>query len=256
VTTLQNDTLRGSPKTLNFSKRLSVPVLGMVEKTSGPIRPLQGISPQPKYVEKGRRMMKIAISSTGRDLDSPVDARFGRCLCFIVVDPATEDFEVLENTAAGNAGGAGVQAAQIVANAGVKAVLTGSLGPNATQVLTAAGVQMHTGVSGTVREALQRHQRGELQTAAEPASGPTAAAPGGGRPGAMAAGRGGGGGMGRGGGRGMGRGGGRRGGGGGFGAGPGGDCVCPACGERTPHRPGMPCFEARCPKCGAAMIRP
>ncbi|MCG6905658.1 MAG: NifB/NifX family molybdenum-iron cluster-binding protein [Desulfobacteraceae bacterium] len=193
--------------------------------------------------------MKIAISSTGRDLDAQVDTRFGRCLCFIVVDPATEGFEVLENTAAGNTGGAGVQAAQIVANAGVKVVLTGNLGPNAAQVLEAAGVQVHTGASGTVREVLQQHQGGGLQAAA----GPTAAAPGGGRPAAMAAGRGGG--MGRGGGRGMGRGGGRRG-GGGFGAGPGGDCVCPACGERTPHRPGMPCFEARCPKCGAAMIRP
>jgi predicted Fe-Mo cluster-binding NifX family protein len=198
-------------------------------------------------------MMKIAISSTGRDLDAQVDARFGRCLCFIVVDPATEGFEVLENTAAGNTGGAGVQAAQIVANAGVKVVLTGNLGPNAAQVLEAAGVQVHTGASGTVREVLQQHQGGGLQAAAGPAPGPTAAAPGGGRPAAMAAGRGGG--MGRGGGRGMGRGGGRRG-GGGFGAGPGGDCVCPACGERTPHRPGMPCFEARCPKCGAAMIRP
>jgi predicted Fe-Mo cluster-binding NifX family protein len=141
--------------------------------------------------------MKIAISSTGRDLDAQVDARFGRCPCFIVVDPATEDFEVLENTAAGNAGGAGVQAAQIVVNAGVKTVLTGSLGPNAAQVLAAAGVQMHTGVSGTVREALQRHQGGELQATADPAPGATAAPPGGGRPAAMGAGRGGG--MGRGG---------------------------------------------------------
>jgi predicted Fe-Mo cluster-binding NifX family protein len=197
--------------------------------------------------------MKIAISSTGRDLDAQVDARFGRCPCFIVVDPATEGFEVLENTAAGNTGGAGVQAAQIVANAGVKVVLTGSLGPNAAEVLTAAGVQVHTGTSGTVRAVLQQHQGGELQATADPVPGATAAPPGAGRPAVTGAGRGGG--MGRGGGRGMGRGGGRRG-GGGFGAGPGGDCVCPACGERAPHQPGIPCFEANCPKCGAAMIRP
>jgi hypothetical protein len=114
-------------------------------------------------------------------------------------------------------------------------------------VLTAAGVQVHTGTSGTVRAVLQQHQGGELQATADPVPGATAAPPGAGRPAVTGAGRGGG--------RGMGRGGGRRG-GGGFGAGPGGDCVCPACGERAPHQPGIPCFEANCPKCGAAMIRP
>jgi len=203
--------------------------------------------------EERKKIMKIAISSTGRDLDAQVDARFGRCPFFIVVDPATEGFEVLENTAAGNTGGAGVQAAQIVANAGVKVVLTGSLGPNAAEVLAAAGVKVHTGTSGSVRAVLQQHQHGELQAGADPAPSPPAAPAGAGSAALTGAGRGGG--MGRGGGRGMGRGGGRRG-GGGFGAGPGGDCVCPACGERAPHSPGKPCFEAHCPKCGAAMIRP
>lgn len=56
-------------------------------------------------------------------------------------------------------------------------------------------------------------------------------------------------------GRGMGRGGGRRGRGGGFGAGPGGDCICLKCGEREPHQLGSPCFERKCPKCGAIMTR-
>ncbi|MBW1741647.1 MAG: DUF5320 family protein [Deltaproteobacteria bacterium] len=52
-------------------------------------------------------------------------------------------------------------------------------------------------------------------------------------------------------GRGMGRGG-RF---GGSAAGPGGECICPNCGERVPHRTGIPCFEQKCPKCGATMIR-
>jgi len=56
-------------------------------------------------------------------------------------------------------------------------------------------------------------------------------------------------------GRGVGQGGGGRGGGGGSGRGPGGDCVCPNCGERVPHRQGNPCFEEECPKCGTAMTR-
>jgi len=40
-----------------------------------------------------------------------------------------------------------------------------------------------------------------------------------------------------------------------FAAGPGGDCVCPSCGERFPHQTGTPCFEQKCPKCGATMTR-
>ena len=54
-------------------------------------------------------------------------------------------------------------------------------------------------------------------------------------------------------GRGMGGSGARR--GGGFGAGPGGNCVCPSCGAQAVHQLGTPCYEQKCPKCGAAMTR-
>lgn len=60
-------------------------------------------------------------------------------------------------------------------------------------------------------------------------------------------------GTGRGQGRGSGRGQGS--GGGGFGAGPGGLCICPNCGEKATHQLGTPCYEQKCPKCGAAMTR-
>jgi hypothetical protein len=39
------------------------------------------------------------------------------------------------------------------------------------------------------------------------------------------------------------------------GAGPGGDCLCPNCGARSPHKPGTPCTSLKCPQCGAGMIR-
>jgi len=61
-----------------------------------------------------------------------------------------------------------------------------------------------------------------------------------------------GGGQGGGQGGGAGRGGGR---GGGFRPGPGGFCLCPACGHKAPHQQGMPCFEMKCPQCGAVMMR-
>ena len=43
--------------------------------------------------------------------------------------------------------------------------------------------------------------------------------------------------------------------GGGSGLGPDGNCLCPNCGEKTPHSAGTPCKATKCPKCGAFMIR-
>jgi len=34
-----------------------------------------------------------------------------------------------------------------------------------------------------------------------------------------------------------------------------GTCVCPKCGARVPHEPGLPCQEDRCPECGTKMLR-
>ena len=41
----------------------------------------------------------------------------------------------------------------------------------------------------------------------------------------------------------------------GFGLGPSGECVCSQCGTKIPHQQGVPCYEQRCPKCGASMTR-
>ncbi|TET61977.1 hypothetical protein E3J48_05015 [Candidatus Aerophobetes bacterium] len=41
--------------------------------------------------------MKIAVSSTGQDLNALVDARFGRCQYFVIVDPETMEFEAAPN---------------------------------------------------------------------------------------------------------------------------------------------------------------
>lgn len=38
-------------------------------------------------------------------------------------------------------------------------------------------------------------------------------------------------------------------------AGPVGYCVCPQCGEKEPHKRGVPCFNCKCPKCGTTMVR-
>jgi len=146
--------------------------------------------------------MKVAISAAGPTLDAEVDPRFGRCQYFIIADPETMEFEAIDNASATAGGGAGISAAQVIADKGVKAVLTGNCGPNAYQVLSSAGVQVITGVSGKMKEAILAYKSGKFQAISQP-NVPGHFGMGGGR--GMGGGSGRGGGMGRGGGRGMGR---------------------------------------------------
>ncbi|KPL11856.1 dinitrogenase iron-molybdenum cofactor biosynthesis protein [candidate division BRC1 bacterium SM23_51] len=113
--------------------------------------------------------MKIAITAQGKDIQNQVDPRFGRAPWFIIADTDTGQFEAVDNAQNVNAlQGAGIQAAQNVARHGVACVLTGHCGPNAFRALLAAGIQVIVGIEGTVAEAIERFQRGELRPADRP----------------------------------------------------------------------------------------
>ena len=108
--------------------------------------------------------MKIAVTSTGPTLDDMVEARFGRCPYFLIIDPDTLEFEALENPNIALGGGVGIQSAQLMAEKGVSTVLTGNCGPNAFQTFGAANIQVITGVSGQVRQAVEQYKSGALSS--------------------------------------------------------------------------------------------
>ncbi|HER45649.1 MAG TPA: dinitrogenase iron-molybdenum cofactor biosynthesis protein [Thermoplasmatales archaeon] len=107
--------------------------------------------------------MKICVSSTGKDLNASVDQRFGRCQYFLIVDMETMNVKIISNESAMSSGGAGVQAAQIVAKEEVDLVITGNIGPNAFQILQAAGIKVFTGAEGTVEDAIESYKKGTLR---------------------------------------------------------------------------------------------
>ena len=120
-----------------------------------------------KQKESGE--IKICLSSTGETLDSQVDPRFGRCQYFLIVDKKTGEFKSIANEGVEISRGAGISAAQIVANEGVKAVITGNIGPNAFMVLNQAGIEIYTGVfNKTCKEALEMFNSGKLKANQEP----------------------------------------------------------------------------------------
>lgn len=118
--------------------------------------------------------MKIAVSAAGTDLNAQVDPRFGRCQYFIFVDPDTMEFEAMENSGATSGGGAGIATGQFVAGKGAGAVLTGNCGPNAFDVLQAAGIKVMTGVTGTVQDAIEAYKSGKYQAISQPSVAPHA----------------------------------------------------------------------------------
>ena len=111
--------------------------------------------------------MILAISSKGSTPDSGVDPRFGRCGHFLLYDEGSKEYKTLDNIAQFASGGAGVQTAENLVNSGVGVVLTGNVGPKAFHVLDTGGIQVVTGVRGTVNEMVSRYISGEI-TASRP----------------------------------------------------------------------------------------
>ncbi len=107
--------------------------------------------------------MKIALSATGNTVESHLDMRFGRAPGYIIVETETMEYEALENAAATFAGGAGIAAAQKIAEMDIKAIITGNVGPNAMNVLKAAKIEIFRGNASTIKENIELFKKGALE---------------------------------------------------------------------------------------------
>lgn len=109
--------------------------------------------------------MKICITSQGETVDSQIDPRFGRCAWFIFMETDGGSFRAVANPNKEASGGAGIQSGQLVAQKEAKIVITGNVGPNASQTLQAAGIKCITGASGTVKDVVEQYKQGTLSPA-------------------------------------------------------------------------------------------
>ena len=106
--------------------------------------------------------MKVAVTAQGKNLQAKIDPRFGRAENFIIVDLETMDYEAISNEGMNVAHGAGTQSAMLMSQKEVEAVITGNVGPNAHQTLTAAGIKMYQASNMTVAEAIEKFKNREL----------------------------------------------------------------------------------------------
>jgi len=116
---------------------------------------------------KGENTLKIALTTSGSDLNAPLDSRFGRAPKFLIYDLESDKFEVVDNAQNLNAAqGAGIQSAQNIARLGVGALITGHCGPKAFRVLKQASIKIYNASAATVGEALEQYRTGKLAEAA------------------------------------------------------------------------------------------
>jgi len=112
-------------------------------------------------------MTKVAVTSEGPTLTDMVDPRFGRAGGFVVVDPDTMEHAYVDNGSSQTmAHGAGIQAAQIIADSGAKVVLTGFVGPKAFEALKAVGIKVVQNLDNmSVKEAVEKYKSGNVDYA-------------------------------------------------------------------------------------------
>jgi predicted Fe-Mo cluster-binding NifX family protein len=86
--------------------------------------------------------MKTIITSTGNNLQSKFDLRFGRAGWFCIYDKETQTKEFTENPFKNLNGGAGTKSTEMVAELGVTQVVSGDFGPKAKSLMERLRIQM------------------------------------------------------------------------------------------------------------------
>lgn len=107
--------------------------------------------------------MKVAFTTSGTTLESPMDPRFARAEGYIIYDTDNDSFAAVDNQKALNtAHGAGMVATEAIISQDVNCVVTGHCGPNAFRALSAAGIRVFQTQAPTVAKALEAYRAGAL----------------------------------------------------------------------------------------------
>ena len=115
--------------------------------------------------------MKVAISTTSGGLEDKVSEVFGRAESFTIVEVENgeiKNVEVVKNEFAEKEGGVGVSVSQFLVDKVVEVVLTENIGPNALTVLNSAGVKVYRAGGLSVKEAIEKFLKGELEQITSP----------------------------------------------------------------------------------------
>jgi len=100
-----------------------------------------------------------------RGLDELVGEHFGRVPSYTIVDTETKEVKVIDN-ASHHMGGQGYPP-EIIARTGAETMLCGGLGSRAINMFEQLGIMVYIGAHGTVENALQMFENGQLRPATD-----------------------------------------------------------------------------------------
>ena len=106
--------------------------------------------------------MKVAIPAEGPDFKAKVGDRLGRSPYLLVVDLESKDFEALQ-CPQGAGSGTGMQMVAMIIAKKSNILLATWCSPTAEKYLSAYGVKIVTGISGTVAEVLDNFEKEHLE---------------------------------------------------------------------------------------------
>jgi len=106
--------------------------------------------------------MKIAMPMDEKELKTNVCPSFGRAPYFLIYNTETEESLFLDNSAIASQGGAGIKAAQTLADNDVKALLTPRCGQNAEEVLSKAEISIFKTIPGTAQQNIEAFKAEQL----------------------------------------------------------------------------------------------
>lgn len=106
--------------------------------------------------------MKIALSATGQNKECLLDKRFGRCDYFIIYNTDTGEYKAIGNNGVSSGGGAGIAAASQVIEENVSVIITGSLGPNAYELVEKSGIKAYSCEALPVFRVIEMFQKNQL----------------------------------------------------------------------------------------------
>ena len=108
--------------------------------------------------------MKIAIALEENSYNSLTDRRFGRAAYFILINPETNDYEIIENEAKDETSGAGLKAVKALVNLGVNEIIAGEIGPKAAVLINEFEIPVYKmGDLKTIDEILKNYKNNKLE---------------------------------------------------------------------------------------------
>ncbi|MFW6266585.1 MAG: NifB/NifX family molybdenum-iron cluster-binding protein [Halanaerobiales bacterium] len=112
-------------------------------------------------------MKAIMPVKDNNDWEAELNPRFGRTPYFAVVDLEEESLEFIKNSAQNAASGAGVEAAQLVADQKADIMFTPNIGPKAFSGLQSLNLEIYM-AKGTIEKAVKDYKNDELKKVSKP----------------------------------------------------------------------------------------